>query len=99
MPYSGPAVSAFQKLMRSKADVLRDHICKEMNDLNLERCRCDEDGFEAACCGCASQQSCVVELEVGTAVVCSFCHVRSSLTVHRSANYSCHSHTHESLLY
>ncbi|KAF6265105.1 hypothetical protein COO60DRAFT_1470199 [Scenedesmus sp. NREL 46B-D3] len=40
MPYSGPAVSAFQKLMRSKADVLRDHICKEMNDLNLERCRC-----------------------------------------------------------
>jgi hypothetical protein len=28
--------------MRSKADVLRDHICKEMNDLNLERCRCAE---------------------------------------------------------
>jgi hypothetical protein len=39
MPYSGPAVSAFQKLMRSKAEVLRDHICKEMNELNLERCR------------------------------------------------------------
>jgi DNA (cytosine-5)-methyltransferase 1 len=39
MPYSGPAVSAFQRLMRSKAEVLRDHICKEMNELNLERCR------------------------------------------------------------
>uniref|UniRef100_A0A383WE52 Cytosine-specific methyltransferase n=1 Tax=Tetradesmus obliquus TaxID=3088 RepID=A0A383WE52_TETOB len=40
MPYSGPAVSAFQKLMRHKASELRDHICKEMNELNLERCRC-----------------------------------------------------------
>uniref|UniRef100_A0A383WCP9 Cytosine-specific methyltransferase n=1 Tax=Tetradesmus obliquus TaxID=3088 RepID=A0A383WCP9_TETOB len=39
MPYSGPAVSAFQKLMRHKASELRDHICKEMNELNLERCR------------------------------------------------------------
>jgi DNA (cytosine-5)-methyltransferase 1 len=48
MPYSGPAVSAFQKLMRSKADMLRDHICKEMNDLNLERCRCAEAEREAA---------------------------------------------------
>lgn len=38
--YSGPAVSAFQRMIRGRASVLRDHICKEMNELNLERCRC-----------------------------------------------------------
>ena len=37
---SGPAVSAFQKKIRGGNTVLRDHICKQMNDLNLERCRC-----------------------------------------------------------
>eukprot|EP00879_Flechtneria_rotunda_P026630 GHRR01028408.1.p1 GENE.GHRR01028408.1~~GHRR01028408.1.p1 ORF type:complete len:124 (-),score=31.82 GHRR01028408.1:452-823(-) len=40
MDYTGPAVSAFQKAMRGKAKQLQDHICKEMNLLNLERCRC-----------------------------------------------------------
>ncbi len=40
MDYSGPAVSAFQKSIRGSSSQLRDHICKEMNDLNLERCRC-----------------------------------------------------------
>lgn len=37
---SGPPVSAFQRQIRGDSAVLRDHICKEMNDLNLERCRC-----------------------------------------------------------
>ena len=38
--HAGPPVSAFQKAIRGDATVLRDHICKEMNELNLERCRC-----------------------------------------------------------
>ena len=38
--YTGPAVSAFQRMIRGDNNVLRDHICKEMNELNLERCRC-----------------------------------------------------------
>ncbi len=37
---AGPAVSAFQKRIRGEQTVLKDHICKEMNGLNLERCRC-----------------------------------------------------------
>ena len=39
MPYGGPAISAFQKSIRGDSTVLRDHICKEMNALNVERCR------------------------------------------------------------
>ena len=37
---AGLPVSAFQEAIRGGAAVLRDHICKEMNELNLERCRC-----------------------------------------------------------
>ena len=37
---AGPPVSAFQKRVCGTEVVLRDHICKEMNPLNLERCRC-----------------------------------------------------------
>lgn len=37
---AGPAVSAFQKKIRGQCTVLQDHICKQMNELNLERCRC-----------------------------------------------------------
>lgn len=33
-------MSAFQKAIRGDCTVLHDHICKEMNELNLERCRC-----------------------------------------------------------
>lgn len=33
-------MSAFQKKIRGDCTVLRDHICKQMNELNLERCRC-----------------------------------------------------------
>ena len=40
MSSAGPAVSAFQKKIRGGNIVLRDHICKQMNELNLERCRC-----------------------------------------------------------
>ncbi|BDA51554.1 DNA (cytosine-5)-methyltransferase 1B [Coccomyxa sp. Obi] len=40
MDYTGPPVSAFQKAIRGDCTVLHDHICKEMNELNLERCRC-----------------------------------------------------------
>jgi len=38
--YTHPPTSAFQRFIRQGAGVLRDHICKEMNELNLERCRC-----------------------------------------------------------
>ncbi|KAK9839548.1 hypothetical protein WJX84_003539, partial [Apatococcus fuscideae] len=48
MQYSGPAVSAFQKRIRASASVLKDHICKEMNELNLERCRCIPKGVPGA---------------------------------------------------
>ncbi|KAK9918243.1 hypothetical protein WJX75_002529 [Coccomyxa subellipsoidea] len=40
MQYAGAPVSAFQKAIRGDCTVLHDHICKEMNELNLERCRC-----------------------------------------------------------
>lgn len=33
-------MSAFQRAIRGEESVLKDHICKEMNALNLERCRC-----------------------------------------------------------
>lgn len=39
MAYTGPPVSAFQRAMRGRAQQLQDHICKDMNPLNLERCR------------------------------------------------------------
>lgn len=39
MDYTGGPVSAFQQAMRGRAQQLRDHICKDMNPLNLERCR------------------------------------------------------------
>ena len=38
-PYEREPESAYQRAVRGTATVLRDHICKEMNDLNLERCR------------------------------------------------------------
>ncbi len=38
--HAGPPISAFQKAIRGGCTVLHDHICKEMNELNLERCRC-----------------------------------------------------------
>ena len=44
----GPPVSAFQKRIRANASVLKDHICKEMNELNLERCRCIPKGVPGA---------------------------------------------------
>ena len=34
------AGEAFQKATRGDCTVMHDHICKEMNELNLERCRC-----------------------------------------------------------
>ncbi|CAL5224063.1 g6688 [Coccomyxa viridis] len=40
MEYSGPPISAFQGQIRGSSTLLRDHISKEMNELNLERCRC-----------------------------------------------------------
>ena len=45
---AGPPVSAFQKAIRGGCEVLRDHICKEMNELNLERCRCIPKGVPGA---------------------------------------------------
>lgn len=40
MAYSQPPVSTYQKMVRGSSTVLRDHICKGLNELNLERCRC-----------------------------------------------------------
>lgn len=40
MAYSGEAQSAFQRAIRGDCTVLADHISKQMNELNLERCRC-----------------------------------------------------------
>ncbi|CAD7705413.1 unnamed protein product [Ostreobium quekettii] len=38
--YVDPPSSAFQKEIRNGSSCIFDHICKEMNELNLERCRC-----------------------------------------------------------
>jgi len=40
MQYGGHPVSAFQKAIRGECTMLYDHISKQMNELNLERCRC-----------------------------------------------------------
>lgn len=39
MPYSKQPESAYQEKIRGKATELRDHICKEMNPVNLHRCK------------------------------------------------------------
>jgi hypothetical protein len=36
--YTNLPVSAFQKGIRGNETVLKDHICKTMNDLNMRRC-------------------------------------------------------------
>eukprot|EP00963_Diacronema_lutheri_P012368 scaffold1724_cov341-Pavlova_lutheri.AAC.44 len=38
--YTRPPVSEFQALIRGNASTVRDHVCKLMNELNLERCKC-----------------------------------------------------------
>jgi hypothetical protein len=40
IPYSKAPESAYQAKIRGKASQLQDHICKEMNHVNLHRCRC-----------------------------------------------------------
>jgi DNA (cytosine-5)-methyltransferase 1 len=37
--YTREPASAYQRFIRGKNTVLLDHVCKEMNELNLERCR------------------------------------------------------------
>ena len=37
---TGTPESAFRRGIRGGARVLRDHMCKQMNPLNLERCCC-----------------------------------------------------------
>lgn len=39
MPYAKGAESAYQKKIRGSNSQLRDHICKEMNPVNLHRCK------------------------------------------------------------
>lgn len=39
LQYSDPPVSWFQKQIRGNETALYDHIAKEMNELNLERCK------------------------------------------------------------
>jgi DNA (cytosine-5)-methyltransferase 1 len=36
--YGGEPVSGFQKAIRGSETVLKDHICKTMNALNMRRC-------------------------------------------------------------
>ena len=40
VPYTAAPASAFQAAVRGSNPALLDHISKEMNELNLERCRC-----------------------------------------------------------
>ena len=40
LPYAGAPHSAFQRAVRGNCTRLMDHISKQMNELNLERCRC-----------------------------------------------------------
>ena len=37
---AGPAESEFQRMTRGEQAVLLDHVCKTMNPLNLQRCKC-----------------------------------------------------------
>eukprot|EP01025_Chloroclados_australasicus_P039559 TRINITY_DN4101_c0_g1_i11.p2 TRINITY_DN4101_c0_g1~~TRINITY_DN4101_c0_g1_i11.p2 ORF type:complete len:340 (-),score=30.56 TRINITY_DN4101_c0_g1_i11:499-1518(-) len=37
--YSQEAVSEYQKCIRGSCDVLKDHICKTLDELNYERCK------------------------------------------------------------
>jgi hypothetical protein len=37
-PYAGEPVSGFQRAIRGKETVLKDHVCKTMNELNMRRC-------------------------------------------------------------
>ena len=46
--YTKPPASAFQKAIRGNCEVLYDHECKEMNDINLQRCRCIPVGVPGA---------------------------------------------------
>lgn len=39
MQYQGDPISWFQKKIRGNSAVLTDHISKEMNELNLIRCK------------------------------------------------------------
>jgi hypothetical protein len=39
MPYACEPESAYQAKIRGSASQLRDHICKEMNPVNLHRCK------------------------------------------------------------
>lgn len=39
MQYQNEPVSLFQKTIRGDMAFLTDHICKEMNELNLIRCQ------------------------------------------------------------
>ena len=40
LPPCPPQVSAFQKYVRGTTTRLYEHISKQMNELNMERCRC-----------------------------------------------------------
>ncbi|KAL6767831.1 MET1 [Auxenochlorella protothecoides x Auxenochlorella symbiontica] len=48
MEYQGEPVSAFQRAVRGGCPALYDHISKNMNELNLERCRCIPKGVPGA---------------------------------------------------
>lgn len=51
-------VSAFQRAIRGECAVLTEHICKCMNDLNLERCRCGSRPSARSVCLCVHARAC-----------------------------------------
>ena len=48
MQYTSIPLSSFQHQIRNNASVLLHHVCKGMNDLNLERCRCIPKNVQGA---------------------------------------------------
>ena len=46
--YTKPPASAFQRAIRGDCEVLYDHECKYMNEINLQRCRCIPAGVPGA---------------------------------------------------
>ncbi|GAX75038.1 hypothetical protein CEUSTIGMA_g2482.t1 [Chlamydomonas eustigma] len=49
MEYKPSKTSAYQRFIRGRASThIQDHVCKEMNELNLERCKCIPKGQPGA---------------------------------------------------
>lgn len=56
MEYGAPAVSAYQQALRGQAQQLRDHICKKLDAVNLERVRWAHGGEYDSYCKAGRQE-------------------------------------------